>query len=98
MKPYSLLVDMEEIKRKEQERADAILTVFRTMDGDLEIIDSLMERCKVYYDFLMTCPLKNYISNALKVDGKTFTAMENEYLLYYRMIKGTDHVFETMDC
>lgn len=88
---------MEEVRRREFDQNHEIFRILQMVDRNMEVTDELMLKCRAYYNFLMTTPLKNYIQPCYKLDGKTFTQVESEFLLYYRMIRGVEKVHEEMD-
>lgn len=95
MDPIS--VDVNEIRKKEFEQNKAIYRLLQITDQHTKMIEGMMEQARIYYDFLMKTPLKNYISPCTKVEGKPFNQLENEFQLYYRMVRGVEKVHEDMD-
>lgn len=90
-------VDVEETRRKEFDENHSIYRILKMVDITMEMTEELILKCKTYYNFLMTTPLKNYIQPCYKLEGKTFSQMEGEFLLYYRMIRGVEKVHEEME-
>lgn len=90
-------VDIDEVRKKEFEQNKSIYRLLQICDQHMNITDDLMAKCRIYYEFLLTTPLKNYISPCIKVDGKSFNQMENEFLLYYRMIRGVEKAHDEME-
>lgn len=88
---------VEDIRKKEFEQNKSIYRLLQFVDHEMQMTEDLMAKIKIYYNFLMTCPLKNYISPCIKVEGKTFTQLENEFLLYYRMVRGGEKTHEEME-
>lgn len=48
---------------------------------------SLLRQNHVLYQYCLKNPLKNFIPSSKKFDGKSFKAYENEFNLYYGMLK-----------
>lgn len=96
--PFALiLVDLDDIRKREFEQNKSIYRVLQFVDQHMRMIEDLMNQCRAYYDFLMTTPLKNYISPCTKVEGKSFNQIENEFLLYYRMVRGVEKAHDEME-
>lgn len=93
----SFTADVDEIRKKEFEQTKSIYRLLNMVDTHMDMTDDLIAKGKTYYDFLMTTPLKNYISPCTKVEGKSFHQMENEFMLYYRMVRGLEKSHEEMD-
>ena len=89
-------VDPDEIRKKEFEQNKAIYRLLQFVDQRMRMTEELMEKAKVYYDFLMLTPLKNYIPPCTKVEGKSFNQFENEFILYYRMVRGIEKAHDEM--
>lgn len=90
-------VNPDEVRKREFEQNKSIYRILQTVDKHFEQTEDLMLKCKAYYDFLMSTPLKNFIPPCTKVDGKTFKQFENEFLLYYRMVRGAEKAYEDME-
>lgn len=90
-------MDVDEVRKKEFEQNKSIYRLLQLVDNHVSLTEELMAKCRAYYDFLMTTPLKNYISPCTKVEGKSFNQMENEFILYYRMVRGGEKVHEEME-
>lgn len=92
-----ILVDVDDIRKKEFEQNKSIHRLLQIVDNHMSMIGELMHKCRAYYDFLMTTPLKNYISPCTKLEGKSFHQIENEFILYYRMVRGVEKVHDEME-
>lgn len=90
-------MDVEELRKKEFDQSQSIYRLLRLVTNEMERTEEMMVKTKAYYNFLMSTPLKNYIQPCIKIEGKTFSQMESEFLLYYRMIRGVEKAHEEMD-
>jgi hypothetical protein len=48
---------------------------------------SCLRELEVLYQYLLTNPLKKFVPSSKKFDGKTYKEYENDFSLYYKMIK-----------
>uniref|UniRef100_A0A8D8BZ65 (northern house mosquito) hypothetical protein n=1 Tax=Culex pipiens TaxID=7175 RepID=A0A8D8BZ65_CULPI len=49
----------------------------------------IIEKSRVYYDFVLANPLRKYVPPKKLFNGRNYREYESEYLMYYRMINGT---------
>lgn len=92
-----ILVDVDELRKKENEQNKSTYRQLQIVDNDFEIIKEMMQKCRNYYNFLMNTPLKNHIPPGTKIDGRSFNEIENEFMLYYRMVRGVEKAHDVMD-
>lgn len=89
-------VGIDDVRKRELDQNKSIYRMLKFVDVHFEMIEDLMAKARAYYDFLMTTPLKNFISPCTKVEGKSFNQFENEFVLYYRMVRGLEKAHEEM--
>lgn len=90
-------MDVLDLKKQEVEQNNGIIGVGNQIEKLARDVDTVIDKCRVYYDFLMNTPLKNFIPPNITLNGKLYSNLENEFLLFYRMVKGSDKLCERME-
>lgn len=88
---------MDDIRKREFEQNKSIYRLLQFVDHEMQLTQDILDKVKIYYNFLMTAPLKAYISPCTKLEGRTFNEIENEFLLYYRMVRGGEKAHDEME-
>lgn len=92
---FSVLPD--EIRKREYEQNMSVYRLLKVVDQHFDMIQDLQHKCRTYYDFLMSTPLKGFIPPCTKIEGKNYQQFENEFLLYYRMVRGAEKMHDEME-
>lgn len=83
----SILVDVNELNRKFSDQRE----ILRELIDQINIVNDLTKdsfnKAFSYFKFITQNPLRKYVPSSVKFDGCNYQTLENEFLLYYRILK-----------
>lgn len=84
---FSIVNESELIAKNSEnyERISELLDIIPSLHGTTTRI---LENVDNYFEYLLNNPLRKYVPPSKLFNGKTYKEYENEYTLYYRMLKG----------
>lgn len=78
---------VKEVINKHAENRKEILEIFDNITVKFVSVKSLLSNANQIYKFALNNPLKKFIDPLQKYENKSYIEYENEFMLYYKMIK-----------
>lgn len=83
-------VDMNDINHSFSDQHEIIRELIDQITIINEITQQTLDKCQKYSNFFLKNPLNKYVPTSITFEGCTYQALENEFMLYNRILKRED--------
>lgn len=80
-------ISIADLQKRLETNREAITELLDNITSTNDCAKTLLKQAGDLYQYLLTNPLRKFIPESIKVNGKSFKEYENVFNLYYKMIK-----------